>query len=846
MNAAIHSKNGLRTNVSLRQQSRSIKPRNCFPETSGRRSRLSANPTLLTVKNISSNDAAFTVCAASGRARKSSSCSLVSTRSAEPDNGLSISFGIHDRIIGMSLEGRIIEFLDEEELRLAYVRKQERDRLRVIDPRGRNLTVHGDRVVIVHGPSTEGEFPALARQISEKVSARQAEVDVELLWQSLGTRQRELNPSELAELFFAETTPEAESAVFRALSEDNLFFRRKGSQFLPKTEEQVSSERTRRERQRAREEFREHVVTVLEQLLKKNTDIPEESGVILDRIQNWLRFNTGDEIVLILDEIAGAAKARDAAYDILLRAGRVDPTLDRFLVTAGIDPHFSSTLIEAAAQLMPFTHIPARLDYQDAPAFTIDDEDTREVDDALTVRWEGDEIVVGIHIADVSAFVTKGDTLDPEASRRSSTIYLPSITVPMFPEHLSTDLASLRTAVPRPAFTVEVRFDKQANRAGYRIALSTIHVQKRLSYDEADQIIESDPALSTLHRIAKQLNDARSNRGAITFRRAELKIRVKGGEIQITKINTNSPSRFVVSEMMILANGLAADFASVNSIPVIYRTQEPREPLAVENTLSPALDAVDSTKTAPWIRHDPQRDLKSPALDAVDSTKTAPWIRHDPQRDLLSPALDAGDSTKTAPWIRHDPQRDLKSPALDGVDSTGRLRGSDITPSGTYKAVEALAFERLRKTFKRSRLSLTPGLHSGLGLGAYTQASSPIRRYADLVTQRQFTATLSGVPVPYGREELLRILAGAEAAELEIRAIEDRSTNYWLLEYLARYKKGESLLAVVLDPKGNIELQDYYLRGRVSSPAKLQPGEVVHVRIETIDPAKGEVRFRIA
>jgi len=703
----------------------------------------------------------------------------------------------------MSLEGRIIEFLDAEELRLAYVRKQERDRLHVIDPRGRNSTVHGDRVVIVHRPSTEGEFPALARQISEKVSARQSEVDVELLWQSVGTRQRELNPSELAELFFAETTPEAESAVFRALSEDNLFFRRKGAQFLPKTEEQVLSERTRRQRQRAREEFREHVVKVLEQLLKKNTDIPEESGVILDRIQNWLRFKTGDEIGLILEEIAGAAKARDAAYDILLRAGRVDPTLDRFLVTAGIDPHFSPTLIEAAAQLTPFTHIPARLDYQDAPAFTIDDEDTREVDDALTVRWEGDEIVVGIHIADVSAFVTKGDILDAEASRRSSTIYLPSITVPMFPERLSTDLASLRTAVPRPAFTLEVRFDKQANRAGYRIALSTIHVQKRLSYDEADQIIESDPALYTLHRIAKQLRDARSNRGAITFRRAELKIRVKGDEIQITKINPNSPSRFVVSEMMILANGLAADFASVNSIPVIYRTQEPREALAVEDILSPALDGVDSTRTAPWIRHDPQRDLKSPALDGADSMSTA------------------------------------KSPALNGADSTGRL-------SATYKSVEALAFERLRKTFKRSRLSLTPGLHSGLGLGAYTQASSPIRRYADLVTQRQFTAMLSGVPVPYGREELLQILAAAETAEQEIRAIEDRSTNYWLLEYLARYKRGELLAAVVLDPKGNIELQDYYLRGRVSGPVKLRPGEMVDVRIETIGPAKGEVRFRIA
>ena len=645
----------------------------------------------------------------------------------------------------MSLEGRIIEFLDAEELRVGYVRKQERDRLHLIDPRGRNLAVHGDRVVVVHRPASEMEFPALARQISEKVAARQSEVDVELLWQSLGTKQGEMDPAELAELFFAETTPEAESAVFRALSEDNLFFKRRGAQFLPKTEEQVSSERTRRQRQREREEFRERVLKILEQIMKKNSGIPEESTVILDRIQNWLRYRTGDEIGTILEEIAGAAKARDTAYDILLRGGRVDPSLDRFLVTAGIEPHFSPQLLEAAEQLPGYTHVSSRVDYQNAAAFTIDDEDTREVDDALTLRWEGDEILVGIHIADVSAFVTKGDLLDAEAARRSSTIYLPSITVRMFPDRLSTDLASLRVGVPRPAFTVEVRFDKQGNRIGYRIALSTIQVQKRLSYDEADQIIETDPVLCALRQLAKQLHDARSKRGAITFRRPELKIRVRGDEIEITKINPNSSSRFIVSEMMILANGLAADFASLNSIPVIYRTQEPREALAVEET----------------------------------------------------------------------------------------------------PAIEALAFERLRKTFKRSRLSLTPGLHSGLGLSAYTQASSPIRRYADLVTQRQFTAMLTGVPVPYGREELLQILATAEAAEQEIRTIEDRSTNYWLLEYLKRYKREEPLAAVVLDQKGNIELQDYYLRGKVSGAVKLQPGETINVRIETIDPGKGDVRFRI-
>jgi len=197
---------------------------------------------------------------------------------------------------------------------------------------------------------------------------------------------------------------------------------------------------------------------------------------------------------------------------------------------------------------------------------------------------------------------------------------------------------------------------------------------------------------------------------------------------------------------MILANGLAAEFASINCIPVTYRNQEPREALTLAET----------------------------------------------------------------------------------------------------PAIEALTFERIRKTFKRSRLSLTPGSHSGLGLSAYTQASSPIRRYADLVTQRQFTAILRGAPAPHVREELLQILVTAETAEQEIRAIEDRSTNYWLLEYLSRYKKDQPLSAIALDPKGTVELEDYYLRAKIVSPNKVRPGDKVEVQIESIDPVKGEVRFRMA
>ncbi len=646
----------------------------------------------------------------------------------------------------MSLEGRIIEFLDAEQLHVAYVRKQERDRLHVVDPRGRNLSVHGDRVVVVHRAAQEGEFPSIARQITEKIAAHQSEIDVELLWQSVGGTQRELESAELAELFFAEVTPEAASAVFRALSEDNLFFKRKGAQFQAKTQEQVGTELVRRQREREKKDFREQASRIISQLLKKKQDaVPPGAENIIDRIQNWLRYRTGDEVGTLLEEIAGAARARDAAYEILLRAGKIDSAKDRFLVIAGIESEFAAPLKESAAQLAPYTHMSSRLDLQPLPAFTIDDEDTREVDDALTVTRNENEITVGIHIADVSAFVHKADSLDLEAAKRGATIYLPNTTVPMFPERLSTNLASLNAGAPRPAYTVEVTFDEAGNRLSYRIALSTIEVAKRWSYDEADRALGSgDPALATLQRLARQLHDARAARGAITFRRPELKIQVHDGDIEVKAIDPNSPSRLIVSEMMILANGLSADFASVHALPVIYRTQEPREALATEDT----------------------------------------------------------------------------------------------------PVIEALAFERLRKTFKRSRLSLTPGLHSGLGLSAYTQASSPIRRYADLITQRQFTALLQGQDIPYDREELLRILATAESAEQEIRGIEDRSTSYWLLEYLARYKKTENLAAILLDSKGTIELRDYYLRAKITVLNKAQPGTVIEVQIEAIDPARGDVRFR--
>ncbi|HLI79515.1 MAG TPA: RNB domain-containing ribonuclease [Candidatus Binataceae bacterium] len=141
---------------------------------------------------------------------------------------------------------------------------------------------------------------------------------------------------------------------------------------------------------------------------------------------------------------------------------------------------------------------------------------------------------------------------------------------------------------------------------------------------------------------------------------------------------------------------------------------------------------------------------------------------------------------------------------------------------------------------QRPRLSLYPEYHAGIGLDYYAQFSSPIRRYADLVLQRQLIAALATPDrFSYSQEELLAVLAGAETAEAEGRELERRAKRYWILRYLERHARDAELPAIVTREGASAELTDYSVRGTLHGAGHMPVGANIVVQIARVDPLRG-------
>ena len=241
---------------------------------------------------------------------------------------------------------------------------------------------------------------------------------------------------------------------------------------------------------------------------------------------------------------------------------------------------------EAAAASTPVSHERAgRTDLRDQLVFTIDPEDARDHDDALSVRpLPHGRFEVGIHIADVSHYVRPGTALDREARRRGTSCYLPGGVVPMLPEALSADLCSLKPDRDRLALTVLVELDPDGNRHASRFAETLIRSRHRLHYAEVEEALEGrapqpaplQEALLTLRTLARALRRRRLAVGALDLDVPEVKVWVDAHGVPLrVERRAQLESHRLIEEFMLLANRCVGEEGARRKAGVLYRIHEP-------------------------------------------------------------------------------------------------------------------------------------------------------------------------------------------------------------------------------------------------------------------------------
>ena len=228
-----------------------------------------------------------------------------------------------------------------------------------------------------------------------------------------------------------------------------------------------------------------------------------------------------------------------------------------------------------------------RLDIRDEYTITIDGEDAKDLDDAITLQKNGDIYTLGVHIADVSQYVTEGNVLDKEALKRGTSVYLADRVIPMLPRKLSNGICSLNQGVDRLSLSCIMDIDKTGKVLNHNITETVINVDKRCSYNEIYAIIEGDESVvnespewlinmtKDMLELSGIIREKRYKRGAIDFDFPESKIILdeKGKVIDIKPYDRNRATK-IIEDFMLIANETVAEHFFWLEVPFAYRTHE--------------------------------------------------------------------------------------------------------------------------------------------------------------------------------------------------------------------------------------------------------------------------------
>ncbi|MFA7228050.1 MAG: ribonuclease R, partial [Melioribacteraceae bacterium] len=234
---------------------------------------------------------------------------------------------------------------------------------------------------------------------------------------------------------------------------------------------------------------------------------------------------------------------------------------------------------------IPQSEIKKRLDLRDKIVFTIDPEDAKDFDDAVSIEMlPTGNYQIGIHIADVSHYVHQGTAIYDEAERRATSVYLVGKVVPMLPEKLSNTICSLVPLKDRLTYSVMVEMTPRAKLVSYEIHKSVINSKRRFTYEEVQEIIEKEEGefwdeINKLNKLAQTLRSKRMSKGSINFFSPEVKFILDKNGIPVEiKIKEVRESHKLIEEFMLLANQLVAQHVKPKEnkkpVPFVYRIHD--------------------------------------------------------------------------------------------------------------------------------------------------------------------------------------------------------------------------------------------------------------------------------
>lgn len=313
------------------------------------------------------------------------------------------------------------------------------------------------------------------------------------------------------------------------------------------------------------------------------------------KAENSMGADIGQRVLMTITEYPKEGEIHAAVTKILGNSNDLKSNIEAIIEEHSIKQEFDTkTLDEAKNSPKRVTQkeIEKRLDLRDKLIITIDGDDARDFDDAVSVEKCGeDEYLLGVHIADVTEYVKEGTALDNEAFLRGTSVYLADRVIPMLPVELSNGICSLNPKVNRLTLSVFMRITKSGEITLDKISKTVIRSSERMTYNDVADLLENPtpallkkyeylmPHLYNMRDVAKILYNRREVRGSINFDFPESHIKVddEGNPIEIIKTERRI-SHKIIEEFMLAANETVAELAFWAELPFVYRVHEPPTP----------------------------------------------------------------------------------------------------------------------------------------------------------------------------------------------------------------------------------------------------------------------------